>query len=406
MGMYGRARSSTSRSSPRTARGQALRIPVRRARAADHGRGGLAGESAGDQIGTRGGGGDDQFLSGLRCWCSRRAHSHSRIRTSRSASWWRSRPAARWTSSRRLLGPKLPDLLGQRWWSRTASAPAGTWAPRRSRSRRPTATRAPHASSAYAVNPTLIPNAGYDGEKDFVALAIVASQPNLILVHADFPAKTLAELIARAKTDKLAFASAGSGTTPHLTGENLFKVRAKVDITHIPFRGGGPAGRRRGARRPAAGGRDRRDLGPLPHIKAGKIRALAVSSARRRLAARRADARRARLRGMEDYTWIGYFVPAGTPRDIAQKLNGAVEPGAAPKIRGAWRPGLRRHRRAAGGDRGLREERARQVGQGGARGRRQGRLRDRGNARRRDRTRPRVPVRSDMRNAVLHVSPT
>ena len=58
-------------------------------------------------------------------------------------------------------------------------------------------------------------------------------------MHADFPAKTLAELLARARTEKLAFASAGNGTTPHLTGENLFKIRAKVDITHIPFKGGG-----------------------------------------------------------------------------------------------------------------------------------------------------------------------
>jgi tripartite-type tricarboxylate transporter receptor subunit TctC len=178
-------------------------------------------------------------------------------------------------------------------------------------------------SSAYAVNPTLIPNAGYDGEKDFIPLAIVASQPNLIVVHADFPAKTLAELLERARTEKLAFASAGNGTTPHLTGENLFKVRAKVDIIHIPFKGGGPAAAAVLSGQPPIG--SIAGSAPLPHIKAGKLRALAVSSAQR-LAALPDVPTLGELGfpGMEDYTWVGFFVPAGTPADVAQKLNDAL----------------------------------------------------------------------------------
>ena len=223
-------------------------------------------------------------------------------------------------------------------------------------------------SSAYAVNPTLIPNAGYDGEKDFIPLAIVASQPNFIVVHADFPAKTLAELMARAKTDKLAFASAGNGTTPHLTGENLFKLRAKVDITHIPFKGGGPAAAAVLGGQPPVG--VIAGSAPLPHIKAGKIRALAVSSARR--VASLPDVPtlgELGYPGMEDYTWVGFFVPAGTPPDIAQKLNDAIvrvanDPLIKERLGG---PRLRRHRGAARRDRGLREERAGEVGEGRAR---------------------------------------
>jgi tripartite-type tricarboxylate transporter receptor subunit TctC len=224
----------------------------------------------------------------------------------------------------RLFGPKLSELLsGQSVVVENVVGAGGNVAAVRVAKAAPDGYTILAHSSAYAVNPTLIPNAGYDGEKDFIALAIVASQPNFIVVHADFPAKTLAELIARAKTDKLAFASAGNGTTPHLTGENLFKLRAKLDITHIPFKGGGPAAAAVLSGQPPVG--VIAGSAPLPHIKAGKIRALAVSSARR--VASLPDVPtlgELGYPGMEDYTWVGLFVPAGTPSDVAEKLNSAV----------------------------------------------------------------------------------
>jgi tripartite-type tricarboxylate transporter receptor subunit TctC len=223
----------------------------------------------------------------------------------------------------RLLGPKLTDSLGQTVFVENVTGAGGNVAAIRVAKAPADGYTILAHSSAYAVNPTLIPNAGYDGEKDFIPLAIVASQPNFIVVHADFPAKTLAELIARAKVEKLAFASAGSGTTPHLTGENLFKLRAKVDITHIPFKGGGPAATGVLSGQPPVG--VIAGSAPLPHIKAGKIRALAVSSARR--VASLPDVPtlgELGYPGMEDYTWVGFFVPAGTPPDIAQKLNEAI----------------------------------------------------------------------------------
>jgi tripartite-type tricarboxylate transporter receptor subunit TctC len=224
----------------------------------------------------------------------------------------------------RLVGPKLSELLGGQSVvvENVVGAGGNVAAVRVARSAPDGYTILAH-SSAYAVNPTLIPNAGYDGEKDFIALAIMASQPNFIVVHADFPAKTLAELIARAKVEKLAFASAGNGTTPHLTGENLFKLRAKLDITHIPFKGGGPAAAAVLSGQPPVG--VIAGSAPLPHIKAGKIRALAVSSAQR--VASLPDVPtlgELGYPGMEDYTWVGFFVPAGTPPEVAQKLNDAL----------------------------------------------------------------------------------
>src|SRR5438445_789281 len=124
-------------------------------------------------------------------------------------------------------------------------------------------------------------------------------------------------------SQKLAFASPSSGTTPHLTAENLFKVRAKVDITHVPFRGAGPAAAAVLGGEPPIG--SMAGTAPMPHLRSGKLRALAVSSSKR--LASLPDVPTLNELGypdMEDYTWVGLFLPAGTPAAIAQKLNDAV----------------------------------------------------------------------------------
>jgi tripartite-type tricarboxylate transporter receptor subunit TctC len=223
----------------------------------------------------------------------------------------------------RLVSPKLTDALGQSVVIENVGGGGGNIAAQRvAKSPADGYTILAH-SSAYAVNPALLGNVGFDAEKDMIAVAVVASQPNLIIVHADFPAKTLSDLIELSKKQKLAFASPSSGTTPHLTAENLFKVRAKVDILHVPFKGAGPAITAVLGGQPPIG--SMAGTAPIPHIKAGKVRALAVSSSKR-LASLPDVPTLGELGypGMEDYTWVGLFVPAGTPPEVVQRLNDAV----------------------------------------------------------------------------------
>lgn len=223
----------------------------------------------------------------------------------------------------RLLSPKMSETLGQSIVIENVGGGGGNIAAQRVAKSAPDGYTVLAHSSAYAVNPTLIGNLGFDAEKDMTAIAVVASQANLIFVHADFPAKSLKELLERARAEKLAFASPSSGTTPHLTGENLFRLRAKVDITHIPFKGAGPAMTAVLGGQPPIG--VLAGTAPLPHVKAGKIRVLAVSSAKRLASLPDVPTlNELGFSGMEDYTWVGLFVPAGVSAEVAQKLNAAL----------------------------------------------------------------------------------
>jgi tripartite-type tricarboxylate transporter receptor subunit TctC len=233
----------------------------------------------------------------------------------------------------RLVGQKISEAWGQPVVVENVTGSGGNIAAAR-------VAKAPNDgytvlvhTAAYAVNPAFMPNLGYDIDRDLIPVVVAASQPNFIVVQADFPPKTLAELIAKARVEKLAFASPGSGTTPHLTAENLFRFRAKLDITHIPFKGGSPAAAAVLGGQPPIG--TMAGSGPMPHIKSGKLRALAVSSSRR-LASLPDVPTLTELgyAGMEDYTWVGLFVPAGTPQEIIQKLNEATQRAVqAPDVR-------------------------------------------------------------------------
>src|SRR6185295_11887223 len=173
-------------------------------------------------------------------------------------------------------------------------------------------------SSAFAVNVSLSANPGYDAEREFIPTALLASQPNMIYAHPSLPAKTLGELIASAKSGKLVYGSPGSGTTPHLTAENLFRVLAKLDTTPVHFKGAGPMVTAVMAGEPgvACGAIS----GPIAQIKAGKLRGLAVSSGKRLAALPDVPTfAEAGFPGLEDYTWIAFFFPAGTPTPIVQK---------------------------------------------------------------------------------------
>ena len=223
----------------------------------------------------------------------------------------------------RLVGPKLGEALGQPVVVENKAGASGNIATGDVAKSAPDGYTLLTHSSAYAVNPSLYSNAGYDPLKDLAPVAIVASQANIILVNASFPAATLEELRKQMTSRKLAYGSPGSGTTPHLTAQNLFQVRWKADATHIPFKGAGPMVAALLGGEPAIG--CMAGSGPMANIRAGKFRALAVSSARR-LPQLPDVPTLGELGqpGMEDYTWVGIFAPSATPADVLQKLNAAI----------------------------------------------------------------------------------
>jgi tripartite-type tricarboxylate transporter receptor subunit TctC len=223
----------------------------------------------------------------------------------------------------RLIAPKMSELLGQPMIVENKVGASGNVATAEVAKALPDGYTLLTHSSAYAVNPTLFSNPGYDPLKDLLPIAVVAQQANIVLVNASFPARTLDELKRAMQQGKLAFASPGAGTTPHLTAENLFHLRWQTDATHVPFKGAGPAVTGLLSGEPPIG--CMAGSGPMANIKAGKLRALAVSSARRLPQLPDVPTlNELGYGGMEDYTWVGVFAPAATPRDIAQKLNDAV----------------------------------------------------------------------------------
>ena len=228
----------------------------------------------------------------------------------------------------RLVAPKMSEMLGQPIVVENKVGASGNLATSEVAKSAPDGYTLLSHSSAYAVNPTLFDSPGYDPVKDLIPIAVVAQQANIILVNSSFAARTLEELKEAMQKGKLAFASPGAGTTPHLTAENLFHVRWKADVTHIPFKGAGPAVAGLLAGEPPIG--CMAGSAPMSNIKSGKFRALAVSSAKR--LAQLPDVptlNELGYSGMEDYTWVGIFAPAGTPREIVQKLNQAVLKGVS-----------------------------------------------------------------------------
>lgn len=179
-------------------------------------------------------------------------------------------------------------------------------------------------ASAFSVNPSLrkLP---FDASKDFIAVSLVATAPQILVVPPTAPYRTVAEFIdfARRNPGKLSFASAGGGTGSHLAGEAL-NEQAKINLMHVPYKGGAPAlTDLMGEQVSAYFGNVASTLG---YVKGGKLRALGVSSARRvpglpdtpTLA-------ESGLPGYDVVEWNGVFLPKGTPPEIVQKLGKAVQ---------------------------------------------------------------------------------
>jgi tripartite-type tricarboxylate transporter receptor subunit TctC len=224
----------------------------------------------------------------------------------------------------RLVAQKLGDQWGQPVVVENRGGAGGNIAAQLVSKAAPDGYTVLVTTSAIAVNQSLTKTPGYDAEKDLIAAALVASSPNVIVAAPTLGANTLQEVVEKAKSGKLNYGTAGPGTTPHLSAEYLFKILAKVPVTHVPYKGGGPA--------LAALMASEIELvsvampPAVPMIKSGKIRGIAVTSDRRVAALPDVPTvAESGFPGFADYTWVGLFVPAGTPADAVARLNGEID---------------------------------------------------------------------------------
>jgi tripartite-type tricarboxylate transporter receptor subunit TctC len=178
--------------------------------------------------------------------------------------------------------------------------------------------------STHAINASLYKTLPYDPVKDFVPITLIARVPNMLVVNPDIPAKNVAELITllKANPGKYSFASSGNGTSQHLSGE-LFKSVAGVDMQHIPYKGSPPA------LQDVVGGQVAMTFDNIttawPLAKGGKLRALAVTTAKRSAVAPDVPTlSESGLAGYEVGSWQGVFAPAGTPPAIVKRLNAEI----------------------------------------------------------------------------------
>ena len=187
--------------------------------------------------------------------------------------------------------------------------------------------------STHAMNPTLMPNMPFKGADDFTPIALVANVINTMVVNPSVPAKNLKEFIAYAKANpgKLAYASAGAGSTNHLSAE-MFSKAAGIKMLHVPYKGGAPAvldtvGNQTQVLFSAG-------TQTLPHVNSGKLRLLAVTEPKRSALLPNTPTVAETLPGFEISVWYAAFGPAGMPKELVTRLNAEINKAlAVPEIR-------------------------------------------------------------------------
>ena len=187
--------------------------------------------------------------------------------------------------------------------------------------------------STHAMNPALIPNMPFRGVEDFTPLALVANVINTMVINAAVPAGSVRELIAYAKANpgKLAYASAGGGSTNHLSAE-IFMKAAGISMLHVPYKGGAPAvldtvGNQTQVLFSAG-------TQTLPHVRSGKLRLLAVTEPKRSTLLPDVPTLMETLPGVEMSVWYAAFAPAGLPAELVTRLNDEINKAmAVPEVR-------------------------------------------------------------------------
>ena len=225
----------------------------------------------------------------------------------------------------RLLAPRLSEALGRNVIVENKPGASGQIGAAAVAKATPDGHTLMLDASSFAVNPALYSKLPYDTDKAFRPIGVIALFPNVLLVNAQFPAKSVAELIAaaRVRKDAVAFASSGNGSAQHLAGA-MFESAAKVEMAHIPYKGGGPAlNDVIGGQVPVFFGNLASTLG---HIQGGKLRALAVTSAKRSAILPDVPTlAEAGVAGAEVYEWTVLLAPAGTPDAAMAKLSVALQ---------------------------------------------------------------------------------
>jgi len=234
----------------------------------------------------------------------------------------------------RLLAAKLPEFLGQPIVVENRPGAASNIATEHVVRSAPDGYTILVATATMVMNSSFYKKLPFDVLRDLAPVSIFSDSPNVLAVRASLAAKDVGEVVAlaRAKPGVLNYSSAGTGTTQHLTGE-LFKLRTGTDIVHVPFKGTGPS-----LTTLIAGDVDMTFANIpaiLPHVRAGRLRALAVAGDKRSdLMPEVPTMKEAGVDGVEVTIWYGVLAPAATPRDIVDTLAAAVIKAArSPDIR-------------------------------------------------------------------------
>src|SRR5258708_3686367 len=228
----------------------------------------------------------------------------------------------------RILQPRLTELLGQTIVIDNRPGATGTVAAGQVAKSTPDGyTIMMGHVSVNAIAPSLFANLPYDVNRDFAPIALAASVPHLVVVHPSLPVTTLKELVAylKAQPGKLTYPSAGNGSMPHLAGE-VFQAMAGVKMVHVPYKGSGQS------MQDLLGGQHLVAFDTMPasapHVRSGKLRAVAVSTAQRVPSFPEVPtAEEAGVPGYVVTTWYGLFAPAGTPAPIVGRLHAAMVEG-------------------------------------------------------------------------------
>ena len=234
----------------------------------------------------------------------------------------------------RIIAPRLSDALGQPVTIENRGGAAGTVGADIVARAEPDGYTLMLHSVTHLSNAALYPKLSYDTVKDFTPIGMVSTQPTLLVVHPSFPIKSVKDLIAlaRAKPKQVLYGSAGNGSAPHLS-MTLFSAMAKVELEHVPYKGGGPA------LTGLLGGEVPLMLATVPsvigQVKAGKLRAVATTSARRLpMLPDVPTVSESGLPGYEMSPWMGMWGPARLPRPIVDQVNRALAKVlAAPDVR-------------------------------------------------------------------------